>query len=211
MNKKIILAVFVVALLAAGAYFFVSRPKETPPPSQSTSKIVSEYAQWANAIESGKPTTCVMVRGTDKMEYYIEGQKMRADITSVVEAKTQLSHMINDGSYLYIWVDGEARGTKMTIPSEEEIKNMSEKAQQYKKSDTTPDFADSSAYDSLQTQGYTINCNSFSATPTRFTPPATVSFFDPSEMMKAVVPQDGSAGVDMEKLQEMVQQYQTQE
>lgn len=207
MNKKVIITVIVVLLLAAGGYYLKSRTGSTTTSSQTVGSVVKESAEWAKAIESGKPTSCVMTKDSEKMEYYIEGKKMRADITSTVEGKTQLSHMINDSTYLYIWTEGQVQGSKTAIPSEDEVKQMTEDANKYQESDNTPDFTTESAYDNLQTQGYTIDCRGVSAESSKLTPPVSITFIDPSEMMKKITPADGS-GIDMEKLQEMAKQYQ---
>lgn len=209
MNKKVLIVIGLVIILAAGGYYLSTRPSSTPEP-QSMKQIVKESVEWAKAIESGKPTSCVMSKAESQMEYYLEGKKMRADITTSVEGKAQLSHMINDGAYLYIWSDGQTQGSKTAIPTEDEVKQLAEDAKKYQdQTSDTPDFTSESAYDNLETQGYTINCQGVSADASKLTPPSTVTFIDPSEMMKKVAPEGN--GVDIQKLQEMAKQYQTNE
>ena len=67
-----------------------------------------------------------MTKSENTMTYYVQGKKLRADMDNIVgegaEAKRVVSHMVNDGAFLYMWADGEKNGTKMAIPSEEETK-----------------------------------------------------------------------------------------
>lgn len=210
-KKNLVIVGVLVLLLALGAYLKMKKSSPSPLTSQTTNEVVKESTEWANAIKSGKPTSCVMVKGEDKMEYYLEGQKMRADITTTVEAKTQLSHMINDGTYLYIWSDGQAQGSKTTIPTEEDVKQMTEDAKKYEtQSQNTPDFTSETGYDNLQNEGYTINCQAVASNSSLLVPPITITFIDPTEMMKKIAPTDGVTGIDMKKLEEMAKQYQDQ-
>lgn len=200
-----------LSLLATSAILLGGCTK-TDPAEQSTTQKMNEAAEFAAAIQSGKPTRCDMTKGENTMTYYIEGKKMRADMNNMVgegvEAKKMVSHMINDGTVFYMWADGEKNGTKMTVPTEAETKQMAEDAKKYQaENPAAPKFESETDYNSLKDEGYTITCKSTMVDTALLTPPKDVTFVDPTEMMKKVSPTGSGAALDMEKLQEMAKQY----
>lgn len=201
MNKNLILGVVVLLLLAGGAYAIRSK-NSSAPKTQTERQAVSEGAEFARAIESGKPTLCTMTKGDDKMEYLIKGKKMVANITTKIEDKITLSHMINDEKYLYMWSDGVKQGTKfnLLVPSPSPLSSAPTNP-------TTPKFDSANDYDQLKNEGYTINCKAGSISDSAFLPPSDVTFIDPSEVMKQLTPQGDNGQFDVSKLQELQQQY----
>lgn len=211
MNKKIIIAGVALLLLAGGALAFKSisgkKASGNPEPNaaQSTTSQMSESAEFARAIESGKPTVCELTKGTDSMEYKIKGKMMRLNYTtSLPDAKTGspttgTSHMINDTAFIYSWADGQKQAGKFpvtaTVPSAPVASAPSK--------GTTPSFNSESDYNSLKDQGYTINCHSGNISDADFVPPADVTFTDFSTVQVQPVP-SVSAGsqIDVQKLQE---------
>ena len=200
MNKKLVPVVIVLILLAAGGYYFKTK-NGAAPGTQTAGQAINEASEFSNAMESGKPTACTLTKGTDVMEYLIKNKKMRMNTTTKVAEKTTVSHMINDLAYLYMWDDTTKQGTKMAVPTEEETKDMADKAKQYQASSAPEAKFDESDYKDFQDQGYTINCKSGNVNDSDFVPPADVKFIDPSEMMKQVTMPDGGQ-IDYKKLQE---------
>lgn len=210
MIKKIIPVILIIALLGGTGYYLNKKKTNSViTGDQTTKQSMSEASEFAKAIESGKPTFCTMTKDSDSMSYHIKGKMMAADITTMVEGKTVVSHMINDAGYLYMWQDGTKQGTKMAIPTDEEIKSMSDKAKSYQ--NTTPNLADESDYDSYKDQGYTINCKPDNASTDFFTPPSDITFIDPSAMMKEVTAPGSTGAIDMKKLEELQKQYGSEE
>ena len=205
MNKKLVPVIVVLVLLAAGGYYLKTRSATTPPANQTTGQDINEANEFAKAMESGKPTTCTMTKDDDVMEYHIKGKLMAANITTKVEDKTTLSHMINDGSYLYMWSDDSKQGSKMAITTDEETKEIEGKAKEYQQN--APKFEGESDYQSYKDQGYTINCKSEPGSDSVFTPPTTIEFIDPSAMMKTIpaIGEDGK--YDMSQIEELQKQY----
>lgn len=200
MNKKIVPVVIILLLLAAG-YYLKMKPT-TMSGGQSTNSGLSEAKQFADAINSGKPTTCTLTKGTDVMEYQVKGKLMAAKITMSVEGKTTTSNMINDGSYLYMWADGQNQGTKTAIPTEEEAKAMAEKAKEYQQNTpAAPKFEGEADYEAFKNQGYVINCKASSVSDSIFVPPSDVTFTDPAAMMQQFTQSQGGQ-IDYKKLQE---------
>jgi hypothetical protein len=201
MNKKIVPIVIVLLLLTGVGYYLKMKPSSMMG-EQSASSAQSEAMQFAEAINSGRPTTCILTKDLDKMEYHIKGKMMSADITSEVNGEITLSHMINDGSYLYTWSDTQNQGVKMAIPSEEETKAAIDKAKEYQQNmPATPRFEGEADYESFKNQGYTINCKASSVGDSVFTPPSDVTFTDPTQMMQQLTMPDGGQ-IDYKKLQE---------
>ena len=211
MNKKLIPVVIVLLLLAVGYYWFKMRPSNSLIGApQSVQQAQSEAAEWAKAIQSGKPTICTMTKGADKMEYAIKGKKMRANMSTTVavgSATPQLtvSHMINDEAYFYMWQDGQKQGTKMSVnlPSPSPYGSIAPAPRE----PSAPKFDSEADYDNLKNEGYTINCQSGNVSDADFVPPEGVNFIDPTQMMQQVAPQGVGGQIDMQKLEELQKQY----
>lgn len=200
------ITVVVLLLLAGGAYAMQNK-KSSAPGSQTSNQSMGEAKEFAAAMQSGKPTTCTIAKDNNTMEYLLKNKKMRANITTKVEDKTTTSHMINDLAYLYMWQDGAGQGSKMAIPTEEETKAMADKAKQYQVENQTPKLDSEADYDGFKNQGYSINCVTGNIDDSMFTPPTSITFVDPTAMMKQVAPNGTTGKIDMEKLKELQKQY----
>lgn len=207
--KKILPIIIVLALIGVGGYMLLNKPDSTTTQTQSATKQASEATEWTKAIASGKPTLCIMTKGEEKMEYLIVGKKMKATISSVVESKKTISYMINDEKFFYVWNEGQTQGTKMPIPSEDEVKQMAENNKQTIASlPETPDFQTEAGRGSLRDSGYAINCSSVNASDVDFVAPNTIKFVDPTAMLKQTNSNNGSQ-IDMKAIEEMAKQYET--
>lgn len=203
--KKLIPVMVVVAVLGAAGYYYMNQNKSNTP--QTLTEQIGEANEWSTAIASGRPTMCTMTRGEDKMDYLIMGKKMKATITASTNGTQNTSYMINDEIHIYVWQEGQMQGTKMTIPTEEEMAKMAEDAKQYQSQmPDTPNLESESGFDSLKNEGYTIDCSSTSATSADFVPPSNITFIDPMEAMKKAVPTNGGE-IDIKALEEMAKQY----
>lgn len=214
MNKKLVPVIVILLLLAGGGYYL--KTKGSPAGvvgNQTDSQVMNEAAEFANAIESGKPTVCTMAKGDDKMEYQIKGKMMRMQTTTTMKdesgvSKTTIGHIINDTKYLYIWDDTTKQGSKMAVPTEEESKEMANKAKDYQANiQSAPKFDNQADYESLKNEGYTVNCQSGSVDDSVFTPPTNVQFIDPSAMMKTIPAMGEDGKYDMSQLEELQKQY----
>lgn len=196
-----IIPVAILVLLLGGGYYFYSQSKSSSP-TQSMNKTASKAQEFARAIESGKPTLCVMTKGEEKMEYLIKGKMMRANFTIVAEGKPTLSHMINDEKYFYMWSDGQIQGTKMNllVPSPSPVPNAPKDIE-------APKFDSVDDYDKLKNNGYTIDCKGATVTDSDFLPPTDVKFIDPSEIMRAIPSPDANGQIDMKQIEELKKKY----
>lgn len=213
MNKKIIgLVVIIVIILGSIVYFTQNKSASTPPlTNQTDAQMASEADEFARAIESGQPTLCVLTKDSDSLQYQIKGKLMRVDSTSTsVDEETGNSitttgHMINDGSYFYTWTDDETQGVKMAIPSEKDLKEMSDKAKEFE--NTSPSLASQEDYNSLASSGYTIDCKPGNFSDDIFTPPSSVKFIDSSSMMQEFSDATTGDSIDLEKIKELQEKY----
>lgn len=206
MNKNLIIGGIVVLLLAGSAYAMQNK-KTSPGQPQSAKESVNEASQFANAIESGKPTICTMTKGTNLMEYSIKGKKMRIKTTTTQAddkgtPKTTIAHMVSDEKYFYTWDDTTKQGSKMSlaIPSASPTASIAPL-------ETAPKFDSAKDYDTLKNEGYTINCKAGTIDDSVFTPPSDVKFFDPTEMMKAFPSPKADGSFDQKQLEELQKQY----
>jgi len=122
---------------------------------------------------------------------YISDGKMRGDFQSQNSGKTESSHMLNDGSYVYMWTDGQSNGYKMSL----EI--VKQEAAQVTTSPSNGNSQQPSQTVNLQ-QKSNYSCGPWSANSSLFTVPANVTFTDYSSMMQGVTShsaasQEGSA------------------
>lgn len=188
-----------LAVLGLGLYFFTRREGTSTAPealtNQTQTQAVNEASEFARAIENGQPTLCTLAKGSETMEYRLKGKLLRAKINT----GSVVSHMISDTQNFYMWADGQNQGTKIAVPTEDEVKDVGEQTQQ-----SAPSLDDEADYNALQSQGYTINCQPGNISDADFIPPAEVTFTDLSAIMQQVSPSGNPNGIDIQKLQ---QQY----
>ncbi len=198
-----------VIIVLSSAVLLSGCTKPGSPTTQAPAKTVSEAAEFAKAIESGRPTLCVMTKDDDKMEYQIKGKMMRMNTTTTMTddggvTSTTIGHMINDTKYLYIWDDKTKQGSKMSLdlpsPSPAEVPQSGTK-------ENRPQLTSEADFQKVQDEGYTINCKATSIDDSAFIPPADVKFIDPTEMMRAIPSPDAQGNFDMSRLQELQNQY----
>lgn len=206
------LTVLISSVLLSACIPGLNRNQQTPA-DQSARQQESEAKQMMAAIESGQSLKCVMTSTKDgqTVEYFLKGKKMNVNSSALVEGKTQVSHMINDGEYFYTWTDEPAQGMKIKMPSEEEMKAQEEKYEEYL--GDTPDFTDEEEIKEYEESGYTIDCDPISVPDSQFIPPTNIQFQDTSAMMEAatkIAPQDGAEGMTPEQkaaYEQMMKQY----
>lgn len=129
---------------------------------------------------------------------YVSSGKMRGDFQRPENGKTNASHMINDGKYMYYWSDGEKSGYKMSLDF---VK------QQAAQITTTPDNNISSSNEQTPSQAVNMkqqadySCGGWSEDASMFTVPTDITFTDYSTMMQGamhgITPPAGAAGAGM--------------
>ena len=209
MNKQIIS----LTIIFASSIILSGCTKQKEATTQTQSKTVSEATEFANAIQSGKPTICIMTKDKVSMEYQIKNKMMHMVSTTTSTddkgvATTIVGHMINDNKLVYTWDEKTKQGAKMAIPTEEEVKDMTDKAKELQdETATTPKFESEEDYRGLKNDGYTINCKNSSVDDSVFMPPTDIKFIDPTAMMKAIPSPDANGKFDMTQLEELQKKY----
>lgn len=135
MNKKALVIVIAVIVLALLGFVAVSMSKTTKQAPAQTMQVVPTPTQAVTAtgnvkgtikslMTAGKSEVCSYTNAVNGSningKLYVADGKMRGDFTVVNTAKNETvsSHMIvNDGQNMYAWTDLSARGMKMSLAS----------------------------------------------------------------------------------------------
>lgn len=172
MNKKVIISVGVIVLLALGAGGFMLKSATTTNTTNtdSNSSETGAMKSLKDLLGLGSAQACSFEGGT----VYVSNGKMRGDFTTNAAQGTMSSHMIVDGQTSYIWIDGQSTGFKMTFDAAAQ-----QEAQESVKNNI--DINKQSNY----------NCKAWSADLGVFTLPKDVTFTDFSAL---TVPSTTGAG-----------------
>jgi len=201
MNKKTLLLLIGLAAFAALLLYAKTRPPQQislNSDTQSVGEIMTEAQKFAAAVASGEPYYCEISGNDTTLTYHLkEGKMHMTTVTPDYEG-----YAINDTVTLYSWNSQSKQGTKMTLPTKEELESQ---AKNLPSPSDAPSFGTASDYDNYQSQGYTINCQQQAIDNSLFLPPSDITFIDPTATMKDVMP-DGQ-NLDLNKLQEMAKDY----
>lgn len=164
---------------------------------QTTGEVVNEMQELGAAMQAGEPMRCVMTDAEGvRVEYDVMGEKMRM---AGIQMGEKTGYMINDGEYVYTWEEGGTEGMKIRIPTEEEIQETAEAAEEY--AQDIPDFYSEGEMAEYEDMGYSIECNPTELNDDSFVPPAEVNFTDPTVMM-----QEAADEMDISELDPELQQ-----
>lgn len=180
MKSNVIVTIVVVILIAAvGGYYFMNRTSETPvTPSDSIpeasisrSSTTTEKTSLKSFMSMGGNQKCEFFdSGNQSGNIYLNSGRMRGDFISKVDNKETTTHMINDGSSVYIWMDDQTSGFKTTLESIEQM-NQTEGVTGVSK---TVDINKKLDY----------KCENWSADEAKFIVPADVKFQDTTKMLQ---------------------------
>jgi len=188
MNNKIIGAVVLVVVVAAGAYFLMGNAdkdasqQDTGEPRQQAGSVSgnqdepqTQKASLKDLFARGSQTCTYSVptpdgQGSSEGKVYTDNGKVRMDITSKSSASPQgmVMHSIVDGDTYYTWIDGESGyAFKMKFDPA-----------------TGPASSpDGTSQGSDWNQQYDYDCDSGSVDKSKFDLPAGIEFIDFSAMM----------------------------
>ena len=183
MSKQmwLVIGMIVVALAVLGVGAFVKMSKSsksaqdvnlTQPSVEQVSVPTSPPMTQGNLkslLGVGRNTNCQIVYPDQSGPgtVYVGGSKFRGDFTVKVDAKDMVSHMISDGTYMYIWSEGTPQGTKIKVDTfQNSSPNPSGKAQ---------------AVD--LNQQVNLNCSDWTVDQSKFILPTGVTFTDLSKLM----------------------------
>lgn len=187
MPKKVVLTVgaiivlIIIVILAMTQFGKSAKPQE----SISQEEVNSSDSLSKNSIKSllglEKNLNCTFSYpdGKSKGTVYVSGNKVRGDFSVAVDNRDMESHMIQDGSYSYIWSGQE--GSKFKI--DETVKASPT---------TSSDQVDLDKEVDMKCLPWTIDNSKFAV-------PADVKFTDISQMMMKVDDMKGKEGNMMDK------------
>lgn len=177
---KKLLVLLILGVVLSGCSLLPQKSSESEMPALGQ-QAVKEYQKVAEAMASGKSVECVMTNAQEgtSFTYQVKGKMIRS-FGQLSPDSTSSGNMISDGSYLYMWSDDSAQGTKMKILSEAEAAEITEQPE-----DVLPDLSDEVKQQELVDLGYSIRCDEKNLADDAFVPPATIQFQDLSQMMEA--------------------------
>src|SRR5579863_2563832 len=118
----IVIAVIVLLILAAGAYKLMHHMQAASQSgesanTQSQSQPSAQKKSLFDLFSMAGSQKCTFSDSSNNSSgtVYISSGKMRGDFQSQNNGKAEVTHMINDGSYVYIWTDGQQSGYKMSL------------------------------------------------------------------------------------------------
>jgi len=189
-NKTGIIVVIVVVLLLviAGAYHFMHHADSMMHPMQAgeganpQSQASTQKKSLFDFFSMAGSQKCTFSDSTSKSAgtVYVSSGKMRGDFqeTNDSTGKTEQTHMINDGTYVYMWTDGQTNGYKMSDQVVKQEEAQPTEAPSSEGGNPQP----SQGVDMHQQANY--SCGGWSADSSFFTPPSNVTFTDYSSMMQ---------------------------
>lgn len=200
MNKTtiIILVVVILLIIGGGGYFLLGKSSQNASPLKQVQDKMTQMttekktlADFFSMTGSQKCTFSYKANNSSGMLYIGDG-KMRGDFQSTENSKSIASHMINDGTYVYVWTDGQKNGYKM---STEMVKK--DAAQVTMGPGTTmPSETQPSAGPVAMNQQADYSCGPWSVDASLFTLPKGINFIDYSSMLQktqniTIPPQQG--------------------
>jgi hypothetical protein len=178
----IIVAVVVLILLAAGAGFMMLSSKAKPQTQTQTQTNNTQTAQpqtvKRNAVrgtilsllDGGQSVSCTVTLPDNKGAgtfYVASSKKFAGDITSKgTDGKDIETHMVSDGTYVYIWSAAMPMGIKMNLSAAKNAANNAQTNQAIN-----------------MNQNVDMQCGSWSVDDSKFTVPSDVKFSDFSNLL----------------------------
>lgn len=181
MSKKVGIIVAFVAVLGVigiGAFMQSKKPEvaqngqqvvEQPQKSENLPQESMTKGSLRSLLSAGKNVNCEIKYPDQSMKgmTYVSGNKMRGDfILTGPDGKDIESHMVNDGTYIFMWTDTSKQGTKIKLDAV--------------KPSATPSAALKTADLDKEVD---LKCSPWSVDEVKFNTPADVKFTDLSETM----------------------------
>lgn len=207
-----ILIIVIIAIVAIGGYFGSKMMKDNKQTggveiNQTTegsngSGVASGMAKWLEMAKAGKGIRCTVTNkeNNNTTEVYIKGKKMKVMGYDMDEGTKKYSYMINDGVNVYIWAKDEKQGIKVVLPTEEEVKKMTEEAEKIQAENQQ--YSQDQLLNKYESDQVKNDCREEAVSDSEFIPPTNIEFIDPQQMMKDVQNQmpNVSIPVDMKDI-----------
>jgi uncharacterized protein YxeA len=182
MNKNILIIIIVILLLGGGGFLFLNRSQTKP--QSFTTKISNSPTNISTSKQKKSLRDLMFLAGNQQCTFfdkeagssgtvYAKSGNVRGDFQSQVNGKSTITRMIEDGTYIYFWTEGETKGYKASLAV---IEKMSAGAvQQYQ----------SQAFDMKKQADY--SCSPWGVDSSKFVVPTSVEFTDYTSMMQNAV------------------------
>ncbi len=107
-GKNIVIAILIVVILAGLGWYFKHKEAKEYSLDIKGSMTNSNLSLKELALKGSQKCEVVYhnENTSSQTQVYVGGGKMRADVNSNVNGKSQTTHIINDGTNQYIWVEG---------------------------------------------------------------------------------------------------------
>jgi hypothetical protein len=175
--------IILILILGAGGFLFMKYSKApNMPQTQSTNTQTEKPTNNSSTSDSilsllsgGKTVNCSIIypdsKGTGSI--FVSDKKFASDFTTKDSSgKESTSHMVSDGTFMYIWSQTMPSGIKVNLATAKSL---------------TQNSAISKSFDVNQKVG--LNCSPWLPDNSKFTVPTNIKFQDMSELLKQVQPQ----------------------
>jgi len=184
-RNQLIVVIIIVFILLVGGGLFLSKHSMSPSQAGQTANSATQQSGTQKkslfdffSMAGSQKCTFSDQTSNSSGTVYISSGKMRGDFQSADNGKTNSSHMINDGQYVYFWSDGQNNGYKMSLTTIKQQESQVTTSPQSNSSEQTP----SQGVNMKQQSNY--SCGPWSEDASMFTVPTNVTFTDYSSMMQ---------------------------
>lgn len=192
MNKGLVIGIAIIVLLVLGFGVYnvtikgSSKEKQTATQDngvEATTDMTTEESSAASSLREllsrGMSQRCTFSTEADDAKtdgtIFAASGKMRGDISTTTSEKSIMSHMIFSNNELYVWMDGETNGMKMTFDPN--------KVQDEETKQKTVDLDEKVDY----------QCSGWVGDSSLFEVPSSVTFTDLTSLAIPTVPSSGSS------------------
>lgn len=186
-TTRVIALVVLLLFVGGGVYLFArshkaSQTAENTIPQKQTQQMTTGKKSLFDFFSISASEKCTY---TDKATngsgtVYVSGGKMRGDF----QTTQNLTHMINDGKYVYIWTEGQKTGYKMSMDLVK--KEIAQATSSLQNSSGSSEERPPSQVANMNRQA-DYSCGAWSADASKFAVPSDITFADYSAMMQGVM------------------------
>lgn len=181
MNKStlIILVVILLLILGGGGFMLLNRSQTNPEPpvvkpKSNASTMDKKSLRDLMSLSGNQQCTFSDKETGDLGAVYSSGGKVRGDFKSETNGKSTGSHMIQDGTNIYFWMDGEKSGYKASLDTV--TKTGEDVMEKYQSQSKSP------AVDLKKQVDY--SCSGWGGDAAKFAVPTNVEFTDYTKVME---------------------------
>jgi hypothetical protein len=171
MNKTILWVIGAVVVIAVGGYFIMNGMAGGSMTSSTGTSTASASSSGTmmGLLARGGSSECQVADPSKGMSgtVFVGGGKMRGDFSATQNGKTVTSHMISDGTTVYVWSSAMAEGIKMAAAAS-----------------ATTSASTGAAQSNPANEDVNYTCSGWTMDSSEFSLPAGVTFTDLSAMIQ---------------------------